>query len=138
MEPAYIALTLYILWTLLWLIVGGTLRFYNLAKGNVIENLNPPLADNVPPVLARVVRVHGNALENLPLFAAVVLLAGVTGNIALINPLAYIFIAARAGQSIAQVISNALPWPYIRGAFFLTQVGILIYWAISLLVLLAA
>ncbi len=133
MEPAYLALGVYVLWTLLWMYIMAGVRFYQIKCGNLIPNLNPPLQDNVPDVLKRLVRVYGNALENIAPFAGVVAACGLSGNIDIVNGAVWYFMGARILQSIVQAYSSALPASIARGVFFVTQQMLLTIWSIELI-----
>ena len=80
----------------------------------------------------RVTRAYANAIENLALPAALLLLAITTGNSDVTNGLATAFLGCRILQSIVHIISTAGPMVMIRGGLFTAQNVILIIWAIDL------
>ena len=71
----------------------------------------------------RLYRAHLNCLENLPLFASVVLVAtlrGVTGHA--LDALAVVYLLARIGQSVVHVAPGAGLRGDQRFAFFIVQI----------------
>ena len=75
-----------------------------------------------PPVYQRLLRVHQNCVENLPIFGALVLmghLVGLTdGTFAL---LCQIYVVARVGQGVAHLSSGRNLAINVRFTFFFTQ-----------------
>ena len=80
----------------------------------------------------RVTRAHANAIENLALPAAIMLLAIATNNGDVTNGLATVFLGCRILQSIVHMISTSGPMVMIRGGLFTAQNVILIIWVIDL------
>jgi uncharacterized MAPEG superfamily protein len=78
-------------------------------------------------------RVHLNCLEFLPIFAAVGLAGVVAGKAVITDPLAMPLLYLRVGQSVAHLISTAVPFVMIRATLFVGQVLIVLYWSFSLL-----
>ena len=75
----------------------------------------------------RLNRAHMNCLENLPMFATVVLVATVVGiRTGTLDTLAQTYLVARIGQSLAHVSSGSVLAVNVRFTFFLIQVGCLI------------
>lgn len=85
-----------------------------------------------PELLQRMSHAHANCLENLPLFAAVILTAAVTGKLALTDPLAGVYLALRIGQSAVHLTGTSHWQVSIRFAFFLPQLLILGWMVIRL------
>jgi uncharacterized MAPEG superfamily protein len=75
----------------------------------------------------RLNRAHLNCLENLPIFATVVLVATVAGiRAAILDTLARTFLAARVGQTLAHVSSGGVVAVNVRFTFFVVQVACVI------------
>jgi uncharacterized MAPEG superfamily protein len=82
----------------------------------------------------RLNRAHMNCVENLPLFASVVLVATVAGVKApLLDTLARVYLGARIGQSVTHVSSGSVMAVNVRFTFFLVQMGCLVgfLWTIA-------
>ena len=74
----------------------------------------------------RLNRAHLNCLENLPLFASVVLVATVASmRSPTLDTLARVYLGARVGQSLAHLSSGGTGAVNVRFGFFLVQVGCL-------------
>lgn len=70
----------------------------------------------------RLNRAHLNCLENLPLFAAVVLTGAVIGADApMLDRFAVVYLGARVGQSVTHVASGSDLAVQVRFGFFLVQ-----------------
>jgi len=109
------ALLIYIVWTLilaLW------------ERGEPVDD---------PAILVRAKAAHLNCLENLPLFAALVLVAAATGQSETVNAVAGFVVAARIGQSLVHLVGTSFPLVFIRASLFLAQVALMLYLAFALL-----
>jgi uncharacterized MAPEG superfamily protein len=83
-----------------------------------------------PELLQRLAHAHANCLENLPPFAAVILVAGLTGKLELTDPLAGWYLALRICQSTVHLTGTS-PWQVlIRFSFFVPQL-VLLGWMIG-------
>ncbi len=85
-----------------------------------------------PAWSVRVQHAHLNCLENLPLYAAVVIAAYISDQLVLIEGLAMVYLALRVGQSLIHVISDSATFVFIRANLWLPQMFILFYWLLSL------
>lgn len=125
MTPALYSLLGFVVWTLLVVSVGiGTPRVTA-----VLARRAPPksfMAD-VPhgsERYRRTMRAHANCVENLPLFAALVLLARVVSlENALFETLAIIVLPARVAQTTVHVASGSNRAVLARFWFFSIQVA---------------
>lgn len=81
----------------------------------------------------RAQHAHANTVENIGLFAAVVLVAAVTDRSAVVDPLAAWVLYARIGQSIVHLLGTGFIHVLIRATLFVVQLGIIAYWAWMLL-----
>jgi uncharacterized MAPEG superfamily protein len=84
---------------------------------------NQPSQD--PELLQRLSHAHANCLENLPVFAAVILVAGLTNKLELTDPLAGWYLALRIGQSTVHVTGTSHWQVLIRFSFFVPQLVLL-------------
>jgi uncharacterized MAPEG superfamily protein len=91
-----------------------------------------PSGEDVSPFSNRLCRAHANCYENLPVFAALILLALVTGNEAITDPLARWVLVARVAQSLVHLISTSEAAVSLRATFLLVQLGIEAYWIVQL------
>ena len=110
-----------------------TMRTWLTVSGQRAANSFAPDGADVGALCARVCRAHANCVENIGAFALVLLVAIGTGETALLNPLAYAFLAARLFQAGAHVASTSPVAVSIRAVFFLVQVVIMGWWIVALL-----
>ncbi len=82
-------------------------------------------SEDDPALLQRMVHAHANCLENLPLFAAVILVAAVAGKQAVTDSLAGWYLLLRIGQSTAHLVGTSQLLVHVRFAFFLPQLFLL-------------
>jgi len=81
-----------------------------------------------PAIITRIHHAHLNCVENLPVYAAIVLAGWITQQLAVIDALAGVFLALRLGQSALHVISTAPAFVFIRANFWILQMLITGYW----------
>jgi len=96
------------------------------------DSFDPTGAD-LSPFAQRVTRAHANCIENLGVFAVILIVALGIGRVEVLNGLAYIFLGARILQTAVHLISTAEPVIMVRAGAFLTQVLIQVWWVVSLL-----
>lgn len=128
------ALLVYIIWTLLLALSYAGVRVPQVLTGKKSANhweRGKPADD--APILQRAKSAHLNCLENLPLFAALVLVGVATEQQALVDGVAGIVIAARIGQSVMHLIGTSFPLVLVRATLFLVQVAIMLYLAFSMI-----
>lgn len=80
-----------------------------------------------PMFLQRAKSAHLNCLENFPVFAAVVAIAGLMGQIDAINGLAAFVLYARIGQTVSHILGTSFILVLSRATFFLAQVFLTLY-----------
>lgn len=85
-----------------------------------------------PAWVTRFHHAHLNCLENLPVYAAVVLAASLLGNLEMLEGLACIYLIARLAQSAIHVISTSALFVFLRANALIVQWAILIYWMLGL------
>ena len=128
-----IALTGFIAWTLLLLVLMEALRTRLVLSGQVAANGFTPGNESLSPFMQRLARAHANCIEGLPVFGGLLLVALATGNAALTDPLAYWLLGARVFQSCVHLASLSPMAVSVRFAAFAVQMGIAVYWAWLLL-----
>ena len=80
-----------------------------------------------PMMLQRAKSAHLNCLENFPVFAAIVAIAGLMGQIEAINGIAAFVLYARIAQSVTHITGTSFIQVFLRANFFLAQVGLMLY-----------
>ena len=117
----------FVSWTLLLLTGVGLARVSQVVAGTAQPNAFPSGVPHGSDAYWRLNRAHMNCLENLPLFASVVLTAAVLGlNNSTLDTLATVLLLARIGQSTAHLSSGGNMAVNIRFTFFLTQIACVI------------
>jgi uncharacterized MAPEG superfamily protein len=117
----------FVAWTLVLLTAIAVARVAAVLRGEKRANEFPSGVPHGGDGYWRLNRAHMNCVENLPMFATVVLVATAAG---LRGPgldtLARVYLGARVGQSLAHVSSGGVIAVNVRFTFFLVQVGCLI------------
>ena len=119
----FTGLLIFVILSLLLAMTYAGYRVPQIFLGNKKANhweRNQPVDD--PAFLVRAKGAHLNCLENLPLFAALVLTAAATGQSAVVDGLAGVFI-------FAHLIGTSLPLVLVRATLFVAQVLIMLYLA---------
>ena len=130
MTPPLYALIGFVFWTVFLVTAIGALRLRMLMRGEKKPNEFPSGTPHGSDAYWRLNRAHLNCLENLPLFAAVVLVAAVTNvHSEFINNLARVFIIARVCQSVVHIASGSSRAVQVRFMFYVTQVVCLCWFA---------
>lgn len=132
--PSTIALTGFIAWALLLLVLMEVIRSQLVLRGNVPANGFTPDNASLSPFMQRLARAHANCVEGLPIFGGLLLVAVVTGRSSLTDPLAYVFLACRVFQSLVHLASLSPTAVTVRFTAFAAQMTIGVYWAFRLLV----
>ena len=76
------------------------------------------------PIVKRLEDAHANCLENLPVFAVIVLAAAALGKLSVIDAIAPFALYARVGQSIAHLSGTGKPNVFVRATFWSAQLGL--------------
>ena len=128
------ALLYYVLWmvVLVLLYVGHRIPLVLIGKKPANYWTRGNTTDDIP-FLGRAQHAHANTVENIGIFAAVVLAAAVMGRSAVVDPLACWVLYARIGQSVVHLIGTGFVLVLIRATLFVVQLGIIAYWAWMLL-----
>jgi uncharacterized MAPEG superfamily protein len=133
MTPSSLALVLYAAWTLLLLTAIAALRTRETLARRRPRNGFAVFGADVSAFSERLCRAHANCYENLPAFAALVLVAITSGYGHVTDPLALWLVAARMGQSVTHLISTRNWALNLRFVFFVAQMCVPLWWAISLM-----
>lgn len=128
-----IALTGFIAWTLLLLVVMELIRTQLVLRGKVAANGFTPDNAGLSPFMQRLARAHANCVEGLPVFGGLLLVAIISGHTAMTDPLAYGFLACRVFQSLVHLTSLSATAVSLRFTAFACQMAIGLYWAFMLL-----
>lgn len=131
--PSAIALTGFVTWTLLLLVLMELVRTQLVLRGKVPANGFTPDNAGLSPFMQRLARAHANCLEGLPIFGGLLLVAMVAGLTAVTDSLAYVLLGARVFQSLVHLASTAPLAVKVRFTAFALQMGIGLYWAFGLL-----
>jgi len=134
-SPSAIALTGFIAWALLLLVLMEIIRTALVASGKVAANGFAPDNAGLSPFMQRLARAHANCLDGLPIFGGLLLVALVTGHTSITDPLAYWFLGARLFQSLVHLVSVSAQAVSIRFTAFAVQMAIGLVWAFKLLAL---
>jgi hypothetical protein len=119
-------------WPLLLMFLMVNQRGLLVLSGKMAVNAFNPDGSNTPGELAkRLVRVHANCLENLPLQAALLLYAIASAQTAVTEPLALSLLGARLAQGVVHLISTRPLFVWLRFAAFFVQLAILAWWLLQ-------
>jgi len=132
MSPTLVALLGFLSWTLLLLVLMEVMRSKLVLTREVPANGFTPNNTGLSPFLQRLARAHANCLEGLTLFGGFMLVALVAGKTQVTDPLAYVLLGARLVQSAIHLASTSSLAVTARFTAFAVQIGIAVYWAISL------
>ncbi|WP_233009335.1 MAPEG family protein [Rheinheimera faecalis] len=131
-----VALVGFILWTLFLLIVMEVMRTWLVLVKKFPANEFKTDNSNLGPFLQRLARAHANCLEGLPVFGGLFIIALITDQTSITDPLCYLFLAARIAQSLAHLASLSVMAVNVRFMFFSAQLAIGVYWAVKLMLVL--
>jgi uncharacterized MAPEG superfamily protein len=84
------------------------------------------------PLVKRLEDAHANSLENLPIFAVIVLAAAALGKLDAIAALAPWVLYARVGQSLAHLSGVGVLQVLVRATFWSVQLA-LFFWMLAVL-----
>ncbi len=133
MTPTLTALTGFVAWSLLLLVLMEIIRAKLVMTKAIPANQFRPDNSNLSPFMQRLARAHANCLEGLPIFGGLLLVAVLSSQSAVTDPLAYALLGARIVQSLAHLASLSVVAVNVRFAAFVVQLGIAVYWVFGLL-----
>ena len=121
-------------WTLLLVIVVFLYRGIRFLGGTPINSW--PRSDKHEsdmPMIRRIADAHANCLENLPIFAVIVLAAAQLGRLDAINTLAPWVLYARVAQSAAHMSGVGQANVFVRASFWAVQLVLFVWMLAKLL-----
>lgn len=86
-----------------------------------------------PAIIKRMQDAHANCVENLPVFAVVILAAVATGQTAVTDSLAVVVVAARFAQALIHLIGTSHWLVFARANFYFVQIGVMIWMIYALI-----
>jgi uncharacterized MAPEG superfamily protein len=128
-----LALTGFVGWTLVLLILMEAIRSWLVLTGQVPSNGFPPDNANLSPFMQRLARAHMNCLEGLPIFGGLMAIALMTSHTTITDGLALWMLAARIVQSCIHLASTSIWAVNFRFAAFAVQLAIGAWWTLRLL-----
>lgn len=131
MPPSLASLLGFVVWTLLLVFALITWRSVDALRGHRRLDEFPAGVPHGTDAYWRLNRAHLNCVENLPLFATVVLVAHLRG--ASIDLLAVSCLGARVGQTLTHVTSGKPAAVLVRALFYTAQLLLLVgmVWTIA-------
>lgn len=134
MTTSLTALAAYVGWTLLLLMFSiGYRGFMVMTSKRKADAWTRGRNPEDSPFFKRAADAYSNCLETAPLFAAIILLAHVSGQSSVTDGLAMLFVGARILQSVSHLISiSHLMIFLVRFPAFLAQVVLMIMWLLAL------
>ena len=133
MNATLLALTGFVTWTLLLLVLMESLRSRLVLLKAVPSNGFQPDNGNLSPFMQRLARAHANCLEGLPVFGGLLVIASLSGQTAITDPLALVLLGTRVVQSLIHLASLSVMAVNLRFSAFAVQMLIALYWAFTLL-----
>lgn len=133
MNSSLLALTGFVAWTLLLLVLMESLRSRLVLLKAVPSNGFQPDNGNLSPFMQRLARAHANCLEGLPVFGGLLVIAALAGQTAVTDPLALVLLGARVVQSLIHLASLSVMAVNLRFSAFAVQMLIALYWAFALI-----
>ncbi len=127
------ALLLFAAWTLLLIILVFLYRGVRVLGGTAINSWPRGKDAGDLPLIKRVADAHANSLENLPIFAVLVLAAAALGKGTAVDPYGVYVLYARLGQSIVHLIGTSVPLVMIRATFWAIQLVLFVLMFVKLL-----
>jgi uncharacterized MAPEG superfamily protein len=134
MNPTLLALTGFVAWALLLLLLMEGIRSWLVVSGAVPPNGFNPENSNLSPFMQRLARAHANCLEGLPIFGGLMVIALLAGKTPVTDSLALVFLGARIVQSIIHLASVSATAVTLRFSAFAVQMAIAAYWTYGLLI----
>jgi len=119
-------------WYVVLSLALGTLRVALVLSGKKAANTFAVNGSDLAPLGQRMTRARDNCYETLPLFAALALVATMTGKTAVTDPLASWVLMARIVQSLTHLVSTTVPAVVIRATLFFVQTFIYAWWCVAL------
>jgi len=129
--PLWVLLA-FAVWTLLVLLAGvGVHRWGRILSRKAELTDFPGGVAQGAPFYCRAMRAHANCVENLPVFAAIAIVAAIAGiDTPRLDQLAIVFLVARVGQTLTHMLFPETNLTIgIRFSFFAAQVFVMLWMA---------
>ncbi|MDR3419496.1 MAG: MAPEG family protein [Nevskia sp.] len=120
-------------WTLVLVVLVFAWRGIELLRGRKADSWTRGAAIDSPGLVKRIEHAHLNCLENLPVFAVIVLSAAATGKLALTTPYASCVLYARLCQTVVHLIGVNHWLVMLRAGFWGAQLVLFFYMIYGLL-----
>lgn len=114
-------------WTLLLVVLVVGWRAVEVLRGKPANSWTRGTTTEQPSFIKRAEHAHLNTLENLPIFAAIVLVAQALEKSALVDSVAAWILYARIAQSVTHLIGVSHWLVLIRATFFSIQLALFAY-----------
>lgn len=121
-------------WTLALVLFVVSWRGTEILRGKSAASWTRGAAIASPPLVARADHAHMNCLENLPIFAVLVLVAAALGKSAVVDAVAAWILYARIAQSVVHVAGVNHVLVLVRATFYFVQIALFAYILWGLLV----
>lgn len=122
------ALLLFAVWTLVLMFIYAGYRIaLVLAMKKKANSWTRGQPTDDPPFFVRASHAHINCVENLPVFAAVVLAAHALGKVPVVDSVAAWVLYLRIAQSVTHLIGISHWLVFIRANFFVLQALLYLY-----------
>ena len=119
-------------WYVFLSIVLGFYRVGIVLAGQKAANTFAVDGSDLAGIGPRLTRARDNCYESLPVFAAIALVAHLSGRSQVTDPLAMWVLYARIGQSLTHIVSTSVPFVLVRANLFFTQMLIYAWWCLRL------
>lgn len=137
MTNSLLALIGFAAWTLTLLFGIALLRCYYTLFAGRYANSFAVMGEDVSPFSGRLCRAHANCYENLPAFAAIIVVAHASGQTSITDSWALWALAARLTQSTVHMISTRNLAVMIRFSLLMVQWVIQVVWIAQILSVIA-
>ncbi|AXQ30791.1 MAPEG family protein [Solimonas sp. K1W22B-7] len=124
---ALVALIGFTAWTLLLVFIAVNWRALEILRGVKADSWTRGAERERPSMVKRMEHAHFNCLENLPVFAAIVLAAYAMGKQPVVDTLACYVLIARLAQSLVHIMGVSHWMVMLRAAFYTAQVLMFFY-----------
>ena len=131
---ATMALIGFAAWTLFLVVLVVSWRVVEVLRGKAANSWGRGAAIASPSFVTRADHAHMNSLENLPIFAAIVLGGSLLGKMAVVDAVACWILLARVAQSVTHLIGTSHWLVLIRATFFGIQVALFAWllWSLAI------
>jgi uncharacterized MAPEG superfamily protein len=119
-------------WTLLLVLLIFSWRGIEILRGKKADSWTRGKPSVNPGVIARIQDAHLNCLENLPIFAVLVLAAAAMGKPAAVQPYAAYVLYARLAQSVVHFIGVNHWLVLVRATFWAIQLALFVVMLLGL------